>query len=708
MGKELIIEFFSEEIPARMQKDAQENLKNLFIKKVQDQSSISFSSLEAYSTPRRLTLYVKGLQERQEDFAEERRGPRVDAPHTAVEGFLKANKASLEDCEQRETPKGNFYFLTVKKKGLDTRLILPNVLREIIYEFPWPKSMRWAASQHTWIRPLRSGVCVFDETPIEFEVWMGEEKNPEVPCIVFKDLSYGHRFLDPTPFQVKSFSQYKKELYNRHVILDPDERKEEILRQAQQLAAQKDCKLRADPLLLEEVVGLVEWPVLQIGAIDPCFMSLPDEVLLTSMRVHQRYFALEGSAGKLAPFFIFATNIKTSEKTENVIKGNERVLRARLSDAQYFYQKDKQTSLQDHAKKLENVIFHDALGTMAQKIERLETLAHFLAPSFELDTNTCKQAVKLVKADLVTEMVGEFPELQGTMGKYYALEEGIPFSLAHAIEEHYLPKDSLDALPCSSLGKLLAIVDRFDTLAGLLAIGIKPTGSKDPFGLRRATLALIRLLEIEQIDFDFDEFLRLLYNRLKETHASSLILSYEELNKQIRAFFAERLRIYWREQGFAHDVMSAAFGIGRDDSLYVLKKRCDSLQGFFKGSNKAGIALLAAYNRACNIIRIEESKDNTRYNGPVNPDLFSHQAETSLFASLQEISEPIQKALVSFNFTTAMDHLATLKPLIDTYFNDVKVNVENSEERSNRLRTLSFFRSTLEKIADFSKIEDTL
>ena len=705
-AKELLIELFSEEIPARMQAGAMENLKTLFSEKM-SKRGIDFACANTYVTPRRLVLHVRGLPERQEDTQEERRGPRTDAPQSAIDGFLASTGLTLKDCERRETPKGAFYFATLKRKGEPLREILPEIVREIIHEFPWPKSMRWAGSRRTWVRPLHSGVCVFDGRTVSFDVRMGEETGHDVPCVPFGNLSYGHRFLNPDPFRVEDFAQYSRELHTRYVMIDREERKKAIVAQGQKLAEEVGCQWRHDSGLLEEVAGLVEWPVSYRGSIDPSFMRLPPEVLITSMRVHQRYFTLETPEGELAPYFIIVANTMTRNKGQDIVIGNERVLKARLSDATFFYEQDKKIPLIQHARKLQNIVFHERLGTMAEKTDRLKKAARTLAPKFGLNPDVCVQAAEILKADLTTEMVGEFPELQGIMGRYYALAEGLNPEIAQAIAEHYSPRGSQDQLPISALGRLLALIDRLDALVGFFAVNIKPTGSKDPYALRRAALGIIRLLEEEQADFNLDEAIYSLYATFTN---SSEYKPVALLHFQLKEFLGERLKVYWREQGISHDVISAAFETGRTDSLYVLKRRCQALQDFLKGSssNEVGAMLLSAYRRASNIVRIEERKDNLSHEGEVDVNLLEEPAEKRLFKTLQAITPSIQKDCAAHQFASAMNQLATLKPFVDAYFKDVIVNADIPEVRINRLRTLSLFRSTMEKIADFSKIEDTL
>lgn len=697
---ELLLEFFGEEIPARMQAQACEDLKRLFREHLA-KLSIEADDLNAYVTPRRLCLVVKGLPVTQEDRAEERKGPRTDAAPEAVEGFLKSTGLTLDRCEKRKTPKGTFFFATLHQPGQATKTLLPRIIRDIVFAFPWPKSMRWNKGTRTWVRPLHSGLCLFEGEVLSFEVSLGEE---DAPKVLFSDQTQGHRFLSSGPIRVKAFADYEKKLREASVILDQTERRDEMRRQIQTLADGKGLKIHADPGLLDEVTGLVEWPQAYLGTIDQAFMDLPREVLITSMRVHQRYFALEDAEGRLAPFFVVVANTTPQDGGEKIVQGNERVLRARLSDARYFYALDRKKTLEEHGAKLKNIIFHEKLGTYAQKVTRLERLAKSFASYFDVDAKEAEEAARIVKSDLVTEMVGEFPELQGIMGRYYALYEGKSPAVATAVSEHYSPKGQNDSIPASPLGQLLALVDRIDTLTGFFAVGIKPTGSKDPFALRRAALGVLRILEgrgrltpkaLFEASYD-------LYEGLFKNQDG--VFSKTETLEALEEFLIDRLKVYWRDQGLRHDYISAAFAVGQRDSVAVLKQRVSSLQDFLKGTD--GSNLLAAYRRASNIVRIEEQKDKISFEGQINPSLLQEKSELALYESLMETEGKIEAALTHHQFEMAMDMLASLRPVVDQYFEDVLVNADDAKLRLNRLNTLAFIKATLEKVADFKQVEE--
>ncbi len=697
---ELLLEFFGEEIPARMQAQACEDLKCLFQEHL-TKLSLEVEDLRAYVTPRRLCLIIKGLPVTQEDRFEERKGPRTDAAPQAIEGFLKSTGLTLDRCERRETPKGTFFFATLHQPGQATKTLLPQVIRDIVFDFPWPKSMRWNKGTRTWVRPLHSGICLFEGEVLSFKVSLGEEDTPKVS---FSDQTQGHRFLSSGLIRVKSFADYRQKLHEAHVILDQTERREEIRRQVQKLAGEKGLKVHEDPGLLDEVTGLVEWPQAYLGTIDRAFMNLPREVLITSMRIHQRYFALEDAKGNLAPSFIVVANTIPLDGGEKIVQGNERVLRARLSDAQYFYALDRKKTLEEHGIKLKDIIFHEKLGTYSQKVSRLERLARTFAPYFEIDVKEAEEAARIVKSDLVTEMVGEFPELQGVMGRYYALHEGKSSTVAAAISEHYSPKGQNDSIPASSLGQLLALVDRVDTLTGFFAVGIKPTGSKDPFALRRSALGVLRILE-GRSRLKSKTLFEAAYDLYEDIFkAQDRALSKAETLEALEEFLIDRLKVYWRDQGLRHDYISAAFAVGHQDSVAVLKQRVSSLQDFLKGTD--GSNLLAAYRRASNIVRIEEQKDKVSFEGQINPSLLQEKSERVLYDSLMETEGKIEAALAHHQFEMAMDILASLRPAVDQYFEDVLVNAEDTKLRLNRLNTLAFIKATLEKVADFKQVEE--
>ncbi|MBN9413705.1 MAG: glycine--tRNA ligase subunit beta [Candidatus Paracaedimonas acanthamoebae] len=698
---ELLFEILCEEIPARMQRRAAEDLKALFIERLEAQQ-LKVGTVETYVTPRRLALHATGLEIQQQDVAEERRGPRVDAPQAAIEGFLASTGLSFEECLHRETPKGTFLFANIHRKGRPTKEILPEIFSNIIAAFPWPKSQRWALGQKTWVRPAHSGICLFNSEVLPFSFHFNE--TGDGPVINFGNQTQGHRFMGEATFPVKDFADYQTQLKKNYVILSAEERRTLITQQIMKLAEDKGLSIYPDPGLLEEVTGLVEWPEAHLGQIDPEFMMLPKEVLITSMRVHQRYFALVDAQGQLAPYFILISNIKAKDGGKTLVQGNERVLRARLADAKFFYQQDQKVSLQEHAKKLQHIVFHDRLGGMAEKVERVQLLAQEIAPYLGADSHLSGETAKLIKADLVTGMVGEFPELQGVMGSYYAQLEGYPKAAAEAIAAHYLPKGAGDLLPDSALGGTLALADRIDTLVGFFAVGIRPTGSKDPFALRRIALAIIRILEqggeLKLATF-FEKTLALYQSHLA---LQKEIPSQLEVLDQLKAFILDRLKVYWREQGIRHDTITAAFAVGHHDALYVLKARVKALENFIGSSE--GINLLAGYRRAVNIVQIEERKEGKKYSEPVQESLLEVEAEKELYQALESRRSFLETSLQKHDFRSVMNELSTLRPLIDHYFETVTVNTEDQSLRANRLNTLAMMRQTLEKVADFSQVEE--
>ncbi|MBL0942412.1 MAG: glycine--tRNA ligase subunit beta [Alphaproteobacteria bacterium] len=693
---ELLIEFFSEEIPARMQSAARENLKRLLTTKL-EQHGLIFSHIDTYTTPRRLTIVAYELPLRQEDHIEEKKGPRVDAPQQAIEGFLQsAGLKSLEGCEQRDTGKGIFFFAIQKIPGRETAKILPQIIDEIIAEFSWPKSMRWASNSRTWVRPLQSILCVFGDKKIEGAISLGKDQIP------FSNVTSGHRFMQPQAFQVKNFDDYKLKLASSYVILDQNERRKIIHKNATEIAHQQGLTLKSDDALLDEVTGLVEWPVTLLGSIDPLFMRLPSEVLITSMRVHQKYFALENAEGNLAPNFIVVANIQSVDDGKMIVAGNEKVLRARLSDAAFFYDQDRKKSLSEHAEGLHTTVFHGHLGTMAQKAARISKLADFISVLLNINSHEARHAGLLCKADLMTSMVKEFPELQGIMGYYYALHDGESEDVAFAIQDHYRPRGPQDALPSSLLGQVIALADKLDTLVGFFAIGIKPTGSKDPFALRRAALGCIRLLE------NFSE-VKLphimntayeMYDHLLENAA----FSKKDTLEALQSFFFDRLTIYWRDQGLRHDAITAVLAVAGDTPIAILYQRIRALDGFLNNDTDVAANLLGAYRRACNIVAIEEKKDGIMYTPDVKEDLLIENTEQNLHQALQQNWKDVEACLKRYDFVQAMTKVALLKPIIDTFFENVTVNSEDQDIRSNRLALLCLMRKTLEQVADFSKL----
>ncbi len=696
MKGELLLELFSEEIPARMQQRAAADLKQLATGKL-DGLGLNCTAVKSFVTPRRLALVVEGLPAKQEDRTEERRGPRVDAPEKALAGFLKSvGLGSTDQCEKKSLDKGEFWFATQEIKGKAVVELIPQIVDDIVTELTWPKTMRWGQNNRAWVRPLRSIVCLYDGKVVSGNINLGDDRIP------FGDTTYGHRFLKPDAIRVNGFDDYQKKLQQARVVLDQNKRMALIQEKISALAKQKNLQVREDSALLEEVTGLVEWPVPLMGDIEQQFMDLPTEVLTTSMKVHQKYFALEDAKSALAPHFIVVANIEATDGGKALVKGNEKVLKARLSDAKFFFDQDRQRSLEQTGQSLENTVFHAQLGTMADKVIRVAKLARDIAVSVGGDPKLAERAAQLCKADLMTEMVFEFPELQGTMGKYYARNDGEPEEVAQAIEDHYLPLGPNDSLPASYTGRAVALADKIDTLVGFFALGIKPTGSKDPYALRRSALGTIRLAEA-CIDLKLDDLFARAYDLYDFPKDSS---SKDQLVAELQGFFLNRLKVHWREQGLRHDHIAAVFAVSGDTPLAILYQRVKALDAFMNRTDAVGPNLLIAYRRASNIVQIEEKKDNVSYDAPVDAQNFVEEAERHLHQSLTKNLDLINQSLTKLNFEQAMECVAQLRPSIDTFFEVVTVNDDKPVLRDNRLRLLSMIRNTLHQVADFSKIEE--
>ena len=691
---EWLFEILSEEIPSRMQRGAQEQLARLagqFLEK----EGLAFSALNTYVTPRRLTLVVEGLPTAQPAQTEERKGPRTDAPEAALEGFMKSTGLSLDQCEVREVGKAQFYFAVVHKPGLETAEVLPRIALQILKEFKWPKSMRWNGPE-SWVRPLRGLVCLFE----------GQSLPLHYVDVSAQDQTRGHRFLSQGPFSVNNFADYKKKLHDAHVVLDFEERRQIIEKRLHEIASQENAKLHEDVALLDEVAGLVEWPVVLKGSIDPQFMSLPEEVLITPMRVHQRYFPLRTLEGKLAPAFLVVANTSTQDQGKTVIIGNERVLRARLSDAQFFFEQDLKKPLASYNEALAHRMFHAQLGTLADKVERLAKLMQFLAPVAGVNTAEAERAALLAKADLATQMVGEFPELQGIMGRIYTLIQTEKAEIAHAIEEHYWPKGSNDQIPQHPLSVALAIADRVDSLIGFFAINITPTGSKDPFALRRAALGLIQLILEAPFALDLRALLKAAYQNYKWNHLKPEILNSEEdtLNL-IWDFLMERLKFFLRDQwGSDYDHVEAVLALASaENDLARLAKRVKALESFL--NTEDGENLVTGFKRAANILKIEEGKDKTSYTPNPQPELLAQDEEKVLFQALNALKPELNSLMNEALYDAAMGRLAHLRGDIDRFFESVTVNDSNAAVRQNRLKLLALIYQALIQVADFSKLE---
>lgn len=703
---EFLLELLSEEIPARMQARAAEDLRRLVTGKLKA-AGVAFERSEAHVTPRRLTLAIDGLPEKQPDVSEEKKGPRVGAPEQALRGFVKGNGlASIDQAERRETPKGTFYFAVRRVPGRPTADVLAEIVIGAVQEMPWPKSMRWATAGGRWVRPLRSALAILDGAPLKAALPFAEQAG-ESAAYRFGKRTSGHRFLAPERFEVESFADYRAKLRAAKVMLERGERRRAIEEGAAALAAGAGLTVKDDAGLLDEVAGLVEWPVPLMGRIDAVFMDLPPEVLTTSMRSHQKYFSTLDGEGRLADRFLLVANMETPDAGAAVVAGNERVLRARLADARFFWDQDRKRSLASRAPDLKDVVFHARLGTLDEKADRLQALAVEIARHIPgADIDRVRSAARLAKADLTAGMVGEFPELQGVMGRYYARHDGEHDEVAEAIAEHYSPLGPADACPSAPVSVAVALADKIDTLVGFWAIDEKPTGSKDPYALRRAALGAIRLIVENRLRLPlmpvFAAAARLLENRLERGPAAKIAGPGETL-PDLLAFFADRLRALLRDKGVRHDLIAAVFALGGEDDLVRLLDRVRALQTFLASDD--GSNLLVAYRRAANIVRIEEKKDKVAYDGALDEGRLRQDEEHGLLAALNGVLGEAGPALRSEDYGAAMAALARLRGPVDAFFDEVTVNAEDAAVRENRLRLLSRIGATLDRVADFSRIE---
>lgn len=692
---EWLLEIFSEEIPSRMQRDAQEQLKTLAEGWFQAQE-LSFEAIHTFVTPRRLTLLVEGLPLQTAEKQEEKKGPRVDAPQAAIEGFLKTVGVTREECSVKETPKGDFLFVLKNEPSRPTRDVLPLIALSLLKEFRWPKSMRWGSLSTSWVRPIRGLLSLFEGEIVPFSYAHVEASN----------ITYGHRFLAPLPFEVTHFKDYQKKLRDHFVILDRKERYDLIQKEVTRIAHEAQLTPLQDEALLEEVTGLVEWPIALTGKVDPQFMTLPREVITTPMRVHQRYFPLLDADEKLAPYFGVIANIHTVDHGKTIVIGNERVLRARLADAQFFWEQDQKEPLETFNIALKTRLFHQHLGSLFDKVERLMKLSSRLAKIVGVDPKTVERAALLSKADLASQMVGEFPELQGIMGRYYAEAQGETSEVARAIEEHYWPKGAGLPIPETLPSLILAIADRLDTLIGFFSIGITPTGSKDPYALRRAGLGLVALCLNSQFNFSMVDLIGEAYDAYPWSELPApLIKSKAEAVEDLWQFLLERFKFFFRDaQGSSYDHVDAVLSVAHANPIFfdlaLRTQALDQLMGKDDGEN-----LLGAYKRASNILKIEEEKDGRLYEGSVSKTSFISSEEKTLFEALETKSPEIQRLVQNGDFIKAVQSLATLRPYVDQFFDKVVVNTEDEKVRTNRLHLLAYLRETLCQVADFSKIE---
>jgi len=673
---QFLLELFSEEIPARMQKRAAEDLKKLLMDALSKAGFLP-AGMETFSAPRRLVAVVEGLPERTADVREERKGPKVDAPAQAIEGFLRG--AGLTDIAQArvvsDPKKGDFYVADLVKPGRATPDALAEIVPEIIRNFPWPKSMRWGEGTLRWVRPLHRILAVFDGEIVPFDV----------DGIAASNISEGHRFHGTGTFEVKDFEDYEAKLSAAHVVLDRDQRKAQIKADSQTLCHARNLELIDDEGLLEEVCGLVDEPHVIMGDMDPSFLDLPPEVIRLTLRVNQKYFVVrDPKTGGLAPHFIIVSNVKATDGGKKIALGNARVLAARLNDARYFWDLDRKASLESRVPKLDTLVFHEKLGSVGDKVRRIVALAGEIAPLVGADVAAAKQAALLAKADLTTEMVGEFPELQGVMGRYYQMQQGGSEAsnqiIADAIRDHYKPVGPSDQVPSEPVAMAVALADKLDTLTGFFAIGEKPTGSGDPYALRRAALGVIRIVREAGVRFALAE----------KTTANGLL-----------DFILERLRVSLRDEGFAPDVLEAAFAIPDDDIVRIVA-RVTALAKVLKTED--GANLVAGLKRGANILRAEEKKNGAAAQGTVSDALLAEPAELVLYQALVAAESQMDQALATEAFDTAMGALAGLRGPVDLFFENVLVNDADAAIRQNRLALLVKLRTVSERVADFSKL----
>ncbi len=661
-------------------------------------------------TPRRLALQVVGLPARQPDVREEKKGPRVGAPESAVQGFLKsAGLVSLDEAKVVADPKkGEFYVAVIERPGRDTPEVVAEIVPDVIRSFPWPKSMRWGKASAEpgalrWVRPLHSILCTFGP-----ETEMPDVVRFKVGGIASSDVTFGHRFMAPGLILVRRYDDYVTSLEQAKVVLDLDRRKDIILNEARNLAFAQGLELVEDEGLLEEVAGLVEWPVVLMGSFDEDFLAVPPEVIRATIRANQKCFVLrDGKTGKLANRFILVSNVEAKDGGAAIVAGNGRVVRARLSDAKFFWETDKRTRLEDRLPKLDSIVFHEKLGTQGERVARLAALARELAPIVGADADKAERAARLAKADLVSEMVGEFPELQGLMGRYYATEQGEDAAVAAAVEDHYKPQGPSDRVPDAPVSIAVALADKRDTLVGFWSIDEKPTGSKDPYALRRAALGVIRLVLENGVRLKLVQFLDdlVVVGRLTSSYelpaGTPKVSTLEDL-----AFFADRLKVYLRDKGARHDLIDAVFALEGQDDLVLIVRRVEALGRFL--DTEDGRNLLAGYKRAANILRIEEKKDGRSYGGAPDLALIARAGqieEKGLAVALDAARRDASAAVAREDFEGAMRALAALRPAVDAFFDKVTVNAEDPALRENRLKLLNAIREATREVADFSRIE---
>jgi glycyl-tRNA synthetase beta chain len=698
---DLLLELFSEEIPARMQRQAAENLKKLVTDALVN-GGLVYEGAKAFVTPRRLALSIHGLPAKQPDLKEEKKGPRVGAPDGAIQGFLKAaGLKSISEAKVQNDKKGDFYIAITEKKGRATQDVIAELIPSIVRSFPWPKSMRWGSGNLIWVRPLHSIICTFGP----------ETEDPEVVQFDIDGIksgttTRGHRVMSPGEIAVKRLEDYTHKLEAARVVLDADRRKEIILADAKNIALAQGLELVEDEALLEEVAGLVEWPVVLLGEFEAAFLDIPQEVIRATIRINQKCFVLrDPKTGRLANKFILVSNLEATDGGEAIKAGNARVIRARLSDAKFFWDTDHKTKLEARLPKFEQITFHEKLGTQTARIGRIAKLAKELAPAVKADAGKAEQAARLAKADLLTEVVGEFPEVQGLMGKYYALAEGIDKEIAAACEDHYKPQGPNDRVPNAPVSVAVALADKIDTLAGFWAIDEKPTGSKDPYALRRAALGVIRIVLDNKLRLPLLAIFRKALAALPKMTEQKNVKDAPSISPEedLLGFFGDRLKVFLRDAGARHDLVDAVFALGGQDDLVLIVRRVEALGKFL--DTEDGKNLLAGYKRAANILSIEEKKDGKKYSGEPDAAKLAAPEEKALASAIKTAESELANALKGEDFEAAMRVMAKFRAPVDAFFDKVIVNADDKTVRENRLKLLNRIREATRQVADFSRIE---
>ncbi len=705
---ELLLEIFSEEIPARMQARAADDLKRLVVDGLKARG-LEVGEAMSFATPRRLTLAIENVPAKSPAISEERKGPRVGAPDKAIEGFLKAaGLASIDEAEiVTDAKKGDYYVAKIDKPGRAAAELVAETVPEVCAKFPWPKSMRWGSSPFQWVRPIHSVLCLLGGKVVTFEV----------AGLNSGDATRGHRFHGSDTIHAKSFEDYGRKLMDAKVLLPASERQAAIAEQARDIAKAAKLEWIEDEALVAENAGLTEWPTVYMGEFDKAFLDVPAECLMTSMKQHQKCFSLrDPKTGKLANKFLAVSNLIPTDGGKEIIAGNEKVIAARLSDAKFFWEQDLKKPLDEMEIALDGITFHEKLGTQKERVERIAELAHEIAGAVDADPDAARRAAQLCKADLVSGMVGEFPELQGLMGRYYAEKAGTKPEIARAIELHYKPKGVSDTVPKQDDGDSVAIAvalaDKLDTLVGFWAIGEKPTGSGDPYQLRRAALGVIRIILENDLRVSLVKKLNIAETNLPDVVEAPVPAEWNGVpaaqskvscsTVDLLAFFADRLKVYLRDQGKRHDLIDAVFALPGQDDLALIVKRVEALDGFLKTDD--GANLLAGVKRASNILVIEEKKDKQRYDGAVEGPLLTEPAERGLAAAIAKVKFDTSAAIDVENFEGAMRALSELRGPVDDFFDNVIVNADDARIRENRLKLLNEIRAATLTVADFSKI----